>query len=341
MINKTDSLAGIRVLVTGADGFIGSHLVDRLVNQGATVRAMICYNSFGTTGWLDPMRNENLRKNATIVSGDIRDPFFVLQASQDIDYIFHLAALIAIPFSYIAPQSYVETNITGTINVLEACRRHSIERMIHTSTSEVYGTAIFTPITEEHPLQGQSPYSASKIGADHMAEAYARSFDLPVAIIRPFNTFGPRQSERAVIPTVIRQILDDSCAEVQLGDLTPVRDFNYVEDIADAFIRLALCETVDIGTAYNAGSGYSVTIAEMVELVEQCIGIKKPIKTESQRRRPKNSEVFELIADAQKLNSVSGWKSDTTFQSGLSQTIDWWREEIAANRHRPSSGYQL
>ena len=341
MIDKTDSLAGIRVLVTGADGFIGSHLVDRLVNQGATVRAMVCYNSFGTIGWLDPTRNENLRKNATIVSGDIRDPFFVLQASQDIDYIFHLAALIAIPFSYVAPQSYVETNITGTVNVLEACRRHSIKRMIHTSTSEVYGTAIFTPITEEHPLQGQSPYSASKIGADHMTEAYARSFDLPVAILRPFNTFGPRQSERAVIPTVIRQLLDDSCAEVRLGDLTPVRDFNYVEDIADAFIRLALCETVDIGTAYNAGSGQSVTIAEMVELVVQSTGIKKPIKTETQRRRPKNSEVYELISDSEKLNAACGWKSETNLETGLARTIDWWREEISAKRHRTNAGYLL
>jgi len=334
-------LDGCKILVTGADGFIGSHLVERLAGEGASVRAMVCYNSFGSTGWLDPSRNPQVYENISIVSGDIRDPFFVSQISHDVEFIFHLAALIAIPFSYVAPQSYVETNITGTVNVLEACRRHSVKRMIHTSTSEVYGTALFTPITEEHPLQGQSPYSASKIGADHMVDAYARSFDLPAVVLRPFNTFGPRQSERAVIPTVIRQILDDSCTEIQLGDLTPVRDFNYVEDIADAFIRLALCERVDIGTAYNAGSGHSVTIAEMVELVEQHIGIKKPIKTETRRRRPKSSEVFELIADAQKLNSVSRWKSDTSFQSGLSQTIDWWREEITANRHRPSSGYQL
>ena len=335
------NIKGRKVVVTGADGFIGSHLVERLVSAGAEVTALSYYNSFGTAGWLDQLHDPAMRRAINVVNGDIRDPYFVSHLCENAELVFHLAALIAIPFSYVAPQSYVDTNISGTLNILEAARRHGTQRVLHTSTSEVYGTAIFTPITEEHPLQGQSPYSASKIGADHMAEAYARSFDLPVAILRPFNTFGPRQSERAVIPTVIRQILDDSCAEVQLGDLTPVRDFNYVEDIADAFIRLALCERVDIGTAYNAGSGHSVTIAEMVELVEQCIGIKKPIKTETQRRRPKNSEVFELIADAQKLNSVSGWKSDTSFQSGLSRTIDWWREEIAANRHRPSSGYQL
>jgi NAD dependent epimerase/dehydratase len=338
---QTETLTDCRVLVTGAEGFIGSHLVDHLLDQGATVRAMVCYNSFGTTGWLDPEQNPKLRKNLDIVSGDIRDPFFVSQASQDIDYIFHLAALIAIPFSYVAPQSYVETNITGTLNVLEACRRHNVKRMIHTSTSEVYGTAMFTPITEEHPLQGQSPYSASKIGADHMVQAYARSFDLPAVILRPFNTFGPRQSERAVIPTVIRQILDNTCAEVGLGDLTPVRDFNYVKDIAEAFIRLAMCEKIEAGTAYNAGSGYSVTIAEMVDLVERCTGIKKPIKIESSRWRPKNSEVFELIADAQKLETACGWKSETDIESGLAQTIDWWRGIISANHHRKNADYQL
>ena len=334
-------LDGCRILVTGADGFIGSHLVERLAGEGASVRAMVCYNSFGSTGWLDPSRNPQVYENISIVSGDIRDPFFVSQVSQDVEFIFHLAALIAIPFSYVAPQSYVETNITGTVNVLEACRRHSVKRMIHTSTSEVYGTALFTPITEEHPLQGQSPYSASKIGADHMVDAYTRSFNLPTVILRPFNTFGPRQSERAVIPTVIRQILDDSCAEMQLGDLTPVRDFNYVEDIADAFIRLALCETVDLGTAYNAGSGHSVTIAEMVELVEQYVGIRKPINIEAQRRRPKNSEVYELVADAKKLRTACGWKSETNIEAGLARTIDWWREEIIAKRHRINPNYQL
>ncbi len=306
MNTQMETLKGCRVLVTGAEGFIGSHLVDRLLDQGATVRAMVCYNSFGTTGWLSLERNPKLRENADIVSGDIRDPFFVSQASQNIDYIFHLAALIAIPFSYVAPQSYVETNITGTLNVLEACRRHDVKRMIHTSTSEVYGTALFAPITEEHPLQGQSPYSASKIGADHIVEAYARSFDLSAVILRPFNTFGPRQSERAVIPTVIRQILDDTCAEVRLGDLSPVRDFNYVGDIIDAFIRLALCDTVGMGEVYNAGSGNSVTIAEMVDLVEQITSIRKPIKTETQRRRPKNSKVSELIANSQKLTAACG-----------------------------------
>lgn len=298
---------GKNVLVTGADGFIGSHLTSALVRAGASVTALCQYNSFGSTGWLDDLP-DGIRSELTIMSGDVRDPHFVRLLAAGKDVVFHLAALIAIPYSYVAPQSYVDTNITGTLNILEACRVGDVGRMIHTSTSEVYGTALFTPITEEHPLQGQSPYSASKIAADHMVEAYYRSFDIPAVIMRPFNTYGPRQSERAVIPTVIRQALDPSCEAIKLGDLGPVRDFNYVEDIAGAFLSVGVAEKLEMGTAYNAGTGIAMTIGDMVERVSEIVGGNKPIVTEDARKRPPKSEVFALLAGADRFRDATGWR---------------------------------
>jgi UDP-glucose 4-epimerase len=329
---------GTSVLVTGADGFIGSHLVERLVRDGAQVRALSVYNSFGSAGWLDRL-DQDIRQKIEVRPGDIRDPYFVGEVMAGCDIVFHLAALIAIPYSYVAPQSYVDTNITGTVNILESARRHGVSRVIHTSTSEVYGTAQYTPIDEDHPMQGQSPYSASKIGADHMAEAYWRSFEVPVAILRPFNTFGPRQSERAVIPTVIRQMLDPGCAEVRVGDLSPVRDFNYVEDIADAFCRLASAEGVAFGTVYNAGSGHGVTIGEMIHHVREICACDKPIVEEASRRRPAKSEVFELLAEASRMTAATGWRSAIGLEEGLVRTVRWWAGEIETGRQRPASDY--
>lgn len=332
------TMNGKAVLVTGADGFIGSHLVERLVRDGAQVRALSVYNSFGSAGWLDRLDPE-IRQKIEVRPGDIRDPYFVSEVVAGCSVVLHLAALIAIPYSYVAPQSYVDTNVTGTVNVLEAARRHGVSRVVHTSTSEVYGTALYTPIDEDHPMQGQSPYSASKIGADHMAEAYWRSFEVPVAILRPFNTFGPRQSERAVIPTVIRQILDPACAEVRVGDLSPIRDFNYVEDIADAFCRLATASDIAFGQVYNAGSGHGVTIAQMIDIVREICQSDKPIREEVGRRRPQKSEVFELLAEASRLKTATGWQSAIGLEKGLERTISWWAEEISAGRQRPASDY--
>ena len=325
-------------MVTGADGFIGSHLVEALVQAGATVTALSAYNSFGTAGWLDSLEDD-VRAGVDIVAGDIRDPHFVRPLAEGRDVVFHLAALIAIPYSYVAPQSYVDVNITGTLNVLEACRTGSAGRMVHTSTSEVYGTAQFTPITELHPMQGQSPYSASKIAADHLVESYVRSFDVPAVVLRPFNTFGPRQSERAVIPTVIRQALDPDCGEIRLGDLSPVRDFNYVTDIAAAFLAVGAHEDIDFGAPYNAGSGHAVTIGETVETILSVTGETKPIVTEELRKRPEKSEVFTLIADASRLRSATGWQPKETLASGLDQTIRWWRSAIQRGQLRRDSGY--
>lgn len=331
-------LSGVRVLVTGADGFIGSHLTERLVRDGAEVRALSAYNSFGSAGWLDRLAPE-VRGAIDIWAGDVRDPHFVRTLVEDREIVFHLAALIAIPFSYVAPQSYVEVNVTGTLNVLEACRRAGVRRMVHTSTSEVYGTARYTPIDEAHPMQGQSPYSASKIGADHMAESYWRSFETPVVTLRPFNTFGPRQSERAVIPTVIRQMLDPACSEIRIGDLTPIRDFNYVEDIADAFCRIGTSDGVAMGEVYNAGSGRAVTIGEMIDLLRGICGTDKPVSEDAVRKRPPQSEVFELLAEATRFGAATGWSSAIGLEAGLERTVDWWRAEIATGRIRPGADY--
>jgi NAD dependent epimerase/dehydratase len=326
------------VLVTGADGFIGSHLVERLAAAGARVTALAHYNALGTTGWLEEL-DAAVADRVTVARGDIRDPAFMTRLVAKQETVFHLAALIAIPYSYAAPQSYVDTNVTGTLNLLEAARSHKVGRVVHTSTSEVYGTAITTPIAEDHPLQGQSPYSASKIGADMMAEAYARSFDLPVAILRPFNTYGPRQSERAVIPTVIRQALDPDCGTIAVGDVRPTRDFNYVTDTVDAFAAIGAADIVDYGMAYNAGSGVAVSVGDMIKQVCAITGTNKPIVTEPDRMRPEKSEVMTLLADPSRFASATGWSSSVGLKAGLAQTIEWWRDRLAHDGVRRESTY--
>lgn len=330
---------GLTTVITGADGFIGSHLAESLVRQGAKVTALSFYNSFGQRGWLDDTPAE-LRQAMNLVAGDVRDSHFVRKLVDRADVVFHLAALIAIPYSYSAPQSYVDTNITGTVNVLEACRAGGVGRMVHTSTSEVYGTAQFTPITEEHPLQGQSPYSASKIGADKMVEAYARSFETPAVIMRPFNTYGPRQSERAVIPTIIRQALQPESKEIRIGDLSPIRDFNFVDDTVSAFLAIGRAEQLKWGAVYNVGSGFAVTIAETVERInELVVGPAKPVIAEDVRKRPAASEVMALIANSDRFRELTGWAPRETLDGGLEKTIEWWRYRIAAGRVRPELSY--
>ena len=318
----------VKILVTGADGFIGSHLAEALVNRSAKVTALCLYNSFDKHGWLDDLP-ETTRANLTIRRGDIRDAAFVRRIARGQDIIFHLAALIAIPYSYAAAQSYVETNVVGTLNLLEAARESGVGRVIHTSTSEVYGTALTLPIAEDHPLQGQSPYSASKIGADMMAEAFARSFDLPVAILRPFNTYGPRQSERAVIPAVMRQALDPSCATIKIGDTSTVRDFTFIDDTVAAFLAVGLAPDIEFGRAYNAGSGKAVSVAELIDLVVDLAGSGKPIEYDANRVRPRNSEVRTLLADSSHLASAVGWRPRVDLREGLSRTIAWWCDRLS------------
>jgi UDP-glucose 4-epimerase len=329
---------GRKVLVTGADGFIGSHLVEHLAAAGATVTALSLYDSFDSHGWLDDLPAAALQR-ATLVRGDVRDAPFVRRLVEGQEIVFHLAALISIPYSYTAPQSFVDVNITGTLNVLEAARTHGAARVIHTSTSEVYGTAQYTPIDENHPLQGQSPYSASKIGADKMVEAYARSFDLPVVVLRPFNTYGPRQSERAVIPTIIRQCLDPSCVAIKVGDLSPTRDFNYVGDTVEAFAAAGVAEKLGYGTAYNTGTGTAVGIGDVAEMVRRLTKTSKPVEQEATRIRPEHSEVRALLADNRRLAEATGWRPRTSLEDGLTRTIAWWKERIKAGRTRPGSEY--
>ncbi|MBT5109581.1 MAG: NAD-dependent epimerase/dehydratase family protein [Rhodospirillaceae bacterium] len=337
---KPLSYAGRNVLVTGADGFIGSHLVEALVKTGAHVTALSYYNSFGANGWLDDLESETFGK-IDIRAGDIRDERFVhgLVAGQNV--VFHLAALIGIPYSYIAPASYVDVNVKGSMNILNASLDHGVARVVHTSTSEVYGSARVTPITEDHPLQAQSPYSASKIAADAMAEAYAKSFDLPVVILRPFNTFGPRQSERAVIPTIIRQALDPNCATIQIGDLTPQRDFNFVGDTVNAFIATGGATGLTHGAAYNAGSGNAVSIGDALARILAITGANKEVMHEGARVRPENSEVRLLLADAEKFIAATGWTSKIDFDSGLEQTVEWWRAHLNANAFRLGASYAV
>ena len=316
-----------KVLITGADGFIGSQLAEALVDNGADVTALSHYNSFGDCGWLDdasPERRDRMR----LVSGDIRDPHQMMGLVAGQDVVFHLAALIAIPYSYDAPGSYVDTNVHGTLNLLTAAREAGVSRFIHTSTSEVYGTAQFTPITEIHPLQGQSPYSASKIGADMMAAAFFNSFELPVITLRPFNTYGPRQSERAVIPTIVRQALDPKCETIRLGDLTPTRDFNYVGDTVAGFLAAAAARDSDLGKTFNCGSGRMVSIGEVAETILQLTDCGKSIENDEVRLRPPGSEVMALMADASLFTRATGWTPATSLETGLGLTIDWWREHI-------------
>ena len=327
---------GVNVLVTGADGFIGSHLAERLVSHGADVTALSLYNSFDKHGWLDDLPDP-VRARLKVTRGDVRDAAFVRRIVRGQDVVFHLAALIAIPYSYVAAQSYVETNVLGTLNVLEAAREIGVARVIHTSTSEVYGTAFALPIAESHPLQGQSPYSASKIGADMMAEAFARSFDLPVAILRPFNTYGPRQSERAVIPTVIRQMLDPSCSVIRIGDTSTIRDFTFVDDTVAALLAIGLATDIQFGRAYNAGSGKAVSVAEMIDLVVDLVGLSKPLERDDNRVRPGDSEVRALLADSSRLASAVSWRPNVALRDGLMRTISWWRDRLASGRVRRGS----
>ncbi|MBZ9733448.1 MULTISPECIES: SDR family NAD(P)-dependent oxidoreductase [unclassified Mesorhizobium] len=328
---------GKKVLVTGADGFIGSHLTEALVRNGADVTALALYNSFDSHGWLDDLP-DNIRGHLKSVRGDVRDSAFLNRIMRGQAVVFHLAALIAIPYSYAAAQSYVETNVMGTMNVLEAARQWDTERVVHTSTSEVYGTALTMPIKESHPLQGQSPYSASKIGADMMAEAYARSFDVPVVTLRPFNTYGPRQSERAIVPTIIRQALDKNCSAIMVGDTSPIRDLTFVEDTAAAFLTAGVAE-LKFGQAYNAGSQRAATIAEVLDLVVELSGSKKPVYRDESRLRPQNSEVRALLADSTQFEMQTGWRARTNLRDGLERTISWWRGRLSEGRVRREMGY--
>ncbi|MGE5328823.1 MAG: NAD-dependent 4,6-dehydratase LegB [Deltaproteobacteria bacterium] len=313
------------VLVTGSEGFIGSHLTERLVELGAKVRALVLYNSFNTWGWLDTIAPE-VKKHINIVTGDVRDENCIRQAVRDTDIVFHLAALIAIPYSYYAPCSYVDTNIKGTLNVLQACRDAGVEKIVHTSTSETYGTAQYVPIDEKHPLHGQSPYSASKIGADMMAESYFRSFNLPVAIIRPFNTYGPRQSARAVIPTIITQILS-GMEEIKLGAVSPTRDLNYVKDTIEGFIKIAERDAA-IGEIINIGSGKEISIGDLASKIIGIIGKDVKVISDEKRIRPEKSEVNRLCADNTKAFELVGWEPKYTLDKGLEETIEWFKNNL-------------
>lgn len=317
------------VLVTGADGFIGSHLTEKLVRQGYKVRAFVCYNSFNSWGWLDKCADD-VKGNFEVFSGDIRDPHGVKKAMTGCDAVLHLAALVAIPFSYHSPDAYVDTNIKGTLNVLQAAREIGLKRIIHTSTSEVYGTAQFVPITEKHPLRGQSPYSATKIAADQLAYSFFSSFDLPVVTLRPFNTYGPRQSARAVIPTAISQIANGN-RQIKLGAMTPTRDFSYVEDTVAGFIA-ALNSEGGLGQVINLGSNFEISIGETVQLIAEIMNTSIEIIPEETRMRPKNSEVERLWADNTKANELFGWQpafsGKNGLKRGLSETINWFTEPI-------------
>jgi NAD dependent epimerase/dehydratase len=310
-----------KVLITGADGFIGSHLTEMLVNRGYEVRAMSQYNSFNSWGWLE---NISCPEDIEVLCGDIRDPHFARHSVEDIDIVFHLAALIAIPYSYIAPDSYVATNVTGTLNMVQAARDAGVQRFIHTSTSEVYGTARYVPINEEHPLQPQSPYSATKIGADNIAMSFFNTFNLPLTVVRPFNTYGPRQSARAVIPTIITQILAGT-KSIKLGSLHPTRDFNYVEDTCRGFIGLAECDAA-IGKTINIGSNREITVGDLVNLIKEIIGAEVTIETEGQRKRPEQSEVERLWCDNTKIRELTGFEPQVSLREGLTRTVEWFKQ---------------
>lgn len=316
-------LTNKKVLLTGADGFIGSHLAERLLQEGCKVRAFVYYNSFNSWGWLDTLPAE-IRDQFEIFSGDIRDPNGVATAMKDIDVVFHLAALIAIPFSYHSPDSYIDTNVKGTLNIIQAAKNLGVKRVLVTSTSEVYGTAKFVPITEEHPKQPQSPYSASKIGADCIADSFYRSFDLPLTIVRPFNTFGPRQSARAVIPTIITQLLNGA-TEIKLGDTTPTRDLLFVKDTAEGFIKIAQCDDL-IGHEVNIATQSEITVADLANEIVKQINPEAIIVSDDQRLRPAKSEVFRLFGSNEKLKKYTDWEAKYNLASGLKETIEWFRD---------------
>lgn len=321
----------LNVLVTGADGFIGSHLVEKLLEEGYNVRAFVYYNSFNSWGWLDTLDKNKLSK-IEIFSGDIRDPNGVKEAMKGIDIVFHLAALIAIPFSYHSPDSYVDTNIKGTLNVLQAARDLKTKRILITSTSEVYGTAKYVPIDENHPYQGQSPYSATKIGADRLAESFYRSFNMPITIVRPFNTYGPRQSSRAVIPTIITQLLNGE-TEIKLGALTPTRDFNYVKDTVKGFIEIAKSENT-IGEEINIATCSEISIEELaLEIINQ-INPKAKIVCDEERLRPDKSEVNRLLGCNKKIKKLTNWSPKYSFEEGIKETIEWFKNEEVLKKYK-------
>ena len=311
------------VLVTGAGGFIGSHLVDALLERGDTVRAMVRYSSTGSWGWLERYARDT-PAGLEILATDIRDPFSVSGAVRGCSLVFHLASLIAIPYSYHAPASYVDTNVTGTLNVLQACREHGTERMVHTSTSEVYGTAQYVPIDERHPLVGQSPYSATKIAADKLVESFHLSFGLPLVTLRPFNTFGPRQSARAVIPTVITQALAGS-EVIRLGAVRPVRDMNFVTDTVSSFLAAASCDAC-VGQTLNSGRGEGISIGDLAREILDLCGSHAEIATDERRLRPERSEVLDLVCDSSRLRETTGWRPAHTLREGLEKTIAWFRD---------------
>lgn len=315
------------VLVTGADGFIGSHLTETLVRQGHKVRAFVYYNSFNSWGWLDTL-DKAIQDELEIFAGDIRDPFAVHKAVEGCSVIFHLAALIAIPYSYQAPAAYVETNVTGTLNMLQAARTWGVEKVVHTSTSEVYGTAQYVPMDEDHPLQAQSPYAATKIAADQLALSFHRSFNLPVAVIRPFNTYGPRQSARAVIPTIIAQITAGK-EKIKLGALEPTRDLNYVKDTVSGFMAVAVSDKA-VGEVINIGSNYEISIGDLAELIAEVMGRQVTIETEAERLRPAKSEVERLWADNRKARRLLGWEPAYAglegLRRGLEDTAEWFSD---------------
>ena len=317
----------MKVLVTGADGFIGSHLTEALLEQGHEVKAFVYYNSFNTWGWLDTLPKEKLEQ-IEIFQGDIRDPNGVRTAMKGMDEVFHLAALIAIPFSYHSPDSYVDTNIKGTLNVLQAARDLETQRILVTSTSEVYGTAQYVPIDEKHPYQGQSPYSATKIGADRLAESFYRSFEMPITIVRPFNTYGPRQSARAVIPTIISQLLAGK-EEIKLGSLTPTRDFNFVKDTANGFIQIAKSDQT-IGEEINIATMQEISIGQLAEEIISQINPNARIVCDEQRLRPEKSEVNRLLGDNTKIKSLTDWEPQYTLKQGIEETIQWVKQNMQA-----------
>lgn len=314
------TLSQKKVLVTGADGFIGSHLTQALLAQGCRVRALCIYNSFNSWGWLDDVRHPNLE----IVTGDVRDAAFCRLITRDIDTVFHLAALIAIPYSYIAPQSYVDTNISGTLNICQGAMVNGCRRVIITSTSEVYGTAQYVPIDEKHPRQPQSPYSATKIGADAIALSFYNAFELPVVIARPFNTYGPRQSARAIIPTIISQIADGK-REIMVGDLRPTRDFNFVEDTCNGFIELAKTEGIE-GEDFNIATGTEISMGDTLNLIAKLMNADVTFTVDEARLRPSNSEVFRLCGDNTKITAATAWRSKISIEEGLRRTIDWFTD---------------
>ena len=327
-----------KILIPGADGFIGSHLTEALVQLGYEVRAFVLYNSFGSWGWLDHCAPE-IKEKCEIFSGDIRDPHGVKEAMKGCDLVLHLAALIAIPYSYHSPDTYVDVNVKGTLNILQAARELGIEKIIHTSTSEVYGTAQFVPITELHPLQGQSPYSATKIAADQLAYSFFSSFQLPVVIIRPFNTYGPRQSARAVIPAIIMQIAAGR-RQIKLGALSPTRDFSFVQDTVSGFV--AACQSVGgQGEAFNLGSNFEISIGRTAQLIAEIMGVKIDIITDEERLRPENSEVERLWADNTKAKEFFNWQPRYAgregFERGLRETINWFERSGSMNGFRPDS----